>query len=133
LESVEAVDALEAFRRYTRAFQALDARAVAQHFHEPALLITPKEALTLATRADVEQAYGRIMADLPKDYAGTEFFSLSEQRLGDDLSRVSGSGTWKDASNRDLMPFGMTYLLRRTGDSWRIITVAIHAPFGAGQ
>jgi hypothetical protein len=30
--------ALEAFGRYTRAFQALDARAVARHFHEPAFI-----------------------------------------------------------------------------------------------
>jgi ketosteroid isomerase-like protein len=130
---VKTVDVLEAFRQYTQAFQALDAPAVAQHFHEPAILIAPKDVVVLKTRADVEETYRRIMADMPKDYVRTDFFALSELRLGDDLSRVTGNGTWKDGSNRDLMPFGMTYLLRRSGDTWLIVTAAIHAQQGAGK
>src|SRR5262245_978687 len=125
----ERADVLEAFRRYTQAFQALDARAVAQHFHEPACLITPKDVLSLGTIAAVEQAYARIMADMPPDYARTEFSPLSEHRLSDDLAMVSGGGVWKNAAN-DLMPFGMTYTLRRIGQTWRIVVAAIHAPDG---
>jgi hypothetical protein len=124
----ETSGALEAFRRYTQAFQTLDARAVAQHFHEPALFITPREVLVLPTVDAVEQTYARVMADLPPEYARTEFSSLSEHRLSDDLAMVRGSGAWKNAANEDLMPFGMTYTLRRSGQSWRIVVVAIHAP-----
>ena len=119
--------ALAAFKRYTQAFGALDARAVAQHFYEPALLITPKEVIPLPTAATVEQTYAGIMGELPRDYTHTEFRGLSERRLGDDLALVTGNGSWKNASNDDIMPFGMTYTLRRTGDSWRIVVVAIHA------
>jgi ketosteroid isomerase-like protein len=121
---------LEAFGRYTKAFQALDARAVAQHFHEPALFITPKEIVSLPTVQTVEQAYSRVMADMPPDYVRTEFSPLSEHRLSDDLAMVSGSGAWKNAANDDLMPFGMTYTLRRSGKAWRIVVAAIHAPDG---
>ena len=120
--------AVGAFRRYTQAFQALDARDVAQHFHEPAMLVTPKEVHALLTATDVERTYARIIADLPPDYARTDFSTVTELRLGDDLVSVSGRGAWKDAANRDLMPFGMTYLLRRTAGTWRIIVAAIHAP-----
>jgi ketosteroid isomerase-like protein len=126
----ERADVLEAFRRYTQAFQALDARAVAQHFHEPAFFITPKDVLSLATIEAVEQAYARIMADMPPDYARTEFSPLSEHRLSDDLAMVSGGGVWKNAANEDLMPFGMTYTLRRSRQTWRIVVAAIHAPDG---
>jgi hypothetical protein len=45
------------FAQYTQAFQALDARAVAQHFHEPAFFITPKEVLCLPTIETVEHTY----------------------------------------------------------------------------
>jgi hypothetical protein len=68
------------------------------------------------------------MADMPSDYARTEFGPLSVHRLGDDLAMVGGSGAWKDATNKNLMPFGMTYTLRRTGQTWLIVVAAIHAP-----
>ena len=55
---------------------------------------------------------------------------LSVHRLSDDLTMVSGSGAWKNAANDDLMPFGMTYTLRRSGKAWRIVVAAIHAPDG---
>jgi ketosteroid isomerase-like protein len=121
---------LEAFAQYTQAFQVLDARAVAQHFHEPAFFITPKEVVCLATIETVEHTYTRVMADMPLDYARTEFSPLSVHRLGDDLTMVSGSGAGKNAANDDLMPFGMTYTLRRIGQTWRIVVAAIHAPDG---
>src|SRR5262245_46445690 len=119
---------LQSFHLYTQAFQALDARAVAQHFHEPAFFITPGDVRALPTTAAVEQAYVKVMADMPPDYARTEFGPLTMHRLGNDLAMVSGAGVWKNAGNEDLMPFGMTYTLRRTGQTWRIVVAAIHAP-----
>ena len=122
--------ALEAFGRYTQAFHVLDAAAVAQHFYEPAIFITPKGVVALPTMAAVEQTYAKVMASLPADYARTEFSPLTLHRLSDDLAMVSGSGAWKNAANEDLMPFGMTYTLRRTGQTWRIVVAATHAADG---
>lgn len=119
--------ALAAFKLYTHAFGALDARAVARYFYEPALLITPKDVIPLPNAAAVEETYARIMGELPPDYTYTEFRGLSERRLGDDLAMVTGNGSWKNASNDDIMPFGMTYTLKRSGDTWLIVAVAIHA------
>jgi ketosteroid isomerase-like protein len=130
MQQEDTSDVVETFQQYTQAFQALDARAVARYFHEPAFFITPKDVRALPTTAAVEQAYAQVMADMPPDYARTEFGPLSVHRLGDDLAMVSGSGVWKTTANTDLMPFGMTYTLRRTGQSWRIIVAAIHAPDG---
>jgi ketosteroid isomerase-like protein len=125
-ESGEAGEVLAAFKLYTQAFGALDARAVARHFHEPALLVTPKDVIPLPTAATVEQTYARIMGDMPSDYTRTEFRGLSERRLGHDLALVTGNGSWKNAANDDIMPFGMTYTLRRTADTWRIVVAVIH-------
>ena len=123
----ETSGALAAFKLYTQAFGALDARAVARYFHEPALLITPKDVIPLPAAASVEQTYAQIMSELPRDYTRTEFRGLSERYLGDDLALVTGSGSWKNASNDDIMPFGMTYTLKRTAETWRIVVAAIHA------
>ena len=123
-------EVLQSFQLYTQAFQALDARAVAQFFHEPAIFITPGDVRALQTTAAVEQAYAKVMAEMPPDYARTAFGPLSVHRLADDLAMVSGAGAWKNAANDDLMPFGMTYTMRRTGQTWRIVVAAIHAPDG---
>lgn len=123
----QSTGALSAFKLYTQAFGALDARAVAKHFFEPALLIAPKEVIPLPNTSVVEQTYARIMGEMPPDYARTEFRGLVERRLGDDLALVTGNGSWKNASNDDIMPFGMTYTMRRSGDTWLIVVAAIHA------
>ncbi|HEY0944976.1 MAG TPA: nuclear transport factor 2 family protein [Opitutaceae bacterium] len=125
-------EAIEAFRRYTQAFQARDARAVAAHFHEPAMLITPQGVVALPTAAAVEQTYRGVMADMPPNYERTEFSPLSGHRLSDDLVVVSGAAAWKSSANQDLMSFGLTYTLRRRGRDWRIVVAAIHAPEGGG-
>jgi hypothetical protein len=52
METHEAREALDSFRRYAQAFQSLDAKAVARHFHEPPLLITPHVVAALRTIAD---------------------------------------------------------------------------------
>ena len=121
---------VDTFPRYRQAFQALDAAAVARHFHEPAFFITPGEARALPTIAAVEQEYARVMAGMPPDYARTEFGPLTEHWLGDDLAMVSGSGSWKNRAGEDMLPFGMTYTLRRVDGAWRIVVAAIHAPDG---
>ena len=102
---------LEAFERYTQAFQALDARAVARHFHEPAFFITPNDVVSLPTAEAVEQTYARVMADMPPDYVRTEFSPLSEHRLSDDLAMVSGSGGCGKKNGPNLVTQGSTELV----------------------
>ncbi|ABS27470.1 hypothetical protein [Anaeromyxobacter sp. Fw109-5] len=97
--------AVETFRHYTEAFEALDPRAVAQHFHLPALLITRERVVALNSGAAVEEAYGRVMAGLPAlGFAKAEFPSLVERRLSDALSVVTGLSIWEDASGAELHP-----------------------------
>jgi ketosteroid isomerase-like protein len=127
MDKVQASAAMEAFQTYAKAFQSLDPKAVATHFNEPALMITPQGVQALANAAAVEQAYARVMAELPAQrYARTEFSRIDERRLGDDLTMLTGSGSWVDTSGKKFMPFGMTYVLRRATQGWRIVTAIIH-------
>jgi hypothetical protein len=71
MEKQRVGEALDSFRRYAQAFPSLDAKAVAQHFYEPSLLITPHAVAVLRPVAEVYKAYVRIMADSPtRRYAG---------------------------------------------------------------
>jgi ketosteroid isomerase-like protein len=119
--------ALEAFKKYTESFTSQDPKAIPAHYCEPALMVTPQGVQSLPGAAAVEQAYARIMADLPKlNYARTEFTSLREQVLSDDLVMITGWGTWIDQDGKPFMPFGLTYTLRKTTAGWKIVVALIH-------
>jgi ketosteroid isomerase-like protein len=121
--------ALEAFHRYAAAFRSLNPRAVVPCFHEPAFSVFPIGVAALATGAQVEESYRRVMAELPsRGYATTEFSRLTERRLGDDLAQVSGNGAWKTAAGEDLSRFGLTYLFRRVAGQWKVVVAVIHDP-----
>lgn len=133
MDNKDTQDAIEAFRRYTQAFQSLDPRAVVPHFHEPALMINPRGVFALPTGAAVEQLYARVMAELPaQGYVRTEFSSLVARRLSNETAVVSGSGVWRKASGESFSPFGMTYTLRRVGGAWRIAVAIIHDVTASG-
>jgi hypothetical protein len=109
--------------------QRLDPRALPPHFHQPALMITPRDVVSLPTAAAVEQAYAPVMAGLPaQGYARTEFPQLAAHRLSDDLVVVSGLSVWTKESGEELQRFGMNYTLRRTELTWRIVVAMIHDP-----
>jgi ketosteroid isomerase-like protein len=129
METNKTTGALEGFRSYTQAFQALDARAVARHYHEPAFTVTPNGVFPLPTAAAVEKLYSRLMADLPAmGYARTDFSGLAERSIGADLAVVSGAGAWKKASGEELRRFGMTFTMLKTGETWRVVVAVIHDP-----
>jgi ketosteroid isomerase-like protein len=120
-------EAIEAFRRYVEVFERLDPQAVTSYYNEPALLISPQGIASLPTSADVEQFFNSVMADLKaQGYARSEFPRLAEYYLSDELALVSGVGVWKKASGEQLRRFGLTYTLRRTHPSWRIVVATIH-------
>ncbi len=126
---VQGDDAIETFRGYTAAFQSLNARAVARHYHVPALLIAPHAVYPLASTEAVEEAYRRVMGDAAaKGYARTEFSPLLERHLAEDLAVISGNGTWKKDSGEELQRFGITYTLRKVENDWRIVVAVIHDP-----
>jgi ketosteroid isomerase-like protein len=122
-----ATDAVEAFRRYVSAFGTLDSEAILPFYDEPCLLISPQGSVALPTHPDVKQFFARLMEDLrQQEYAASEFPRLAGQRLSHTLARVSGDGVWRKKGGQELRRFGLTYLLRRTDDSWRIAVAAVH-------
>jgi ketosteroid isomerase-like protein len=124
-----AADGVDAFQRYVRAFQSLDADAILPFYDEPCLLISPQGSVPLLTHADVKRFFQDLMADLRKQgYGSSEFPQLRGTLLSQTLTLVSGTGVWRKTGGEELRRFGLTYLLRRTDHSWRIAVAAIHDP-----
>jgi ketosteroid isomerase-like protein len=120
---------LEAFRRYARDFQTLQASAVVSHFHRPAIMISPRGVVALPDSEAVEGMYRGVMADLVKSsYARTDFRNLSEQHLSNELALVTGSGVWVDTAGKQLSSFGLSYTFRFSEGRWRIVVATIHDP-----
>jgi ketosteroid isomerase-like protein len=129
MESAEPTEVVAAFNRYAAAFSTLDPHAVVDHFNQPALMISPQGIVALATSAQVEQFYTRVMSELPGlGYSSTAFESLTEHQLAEDLAIITGVGIWKRADGVELRRFGMTYTWARTAGIWRIAVAAVHAP-----
>jgi len=133
IENTTTGSALEAFRSYAAAFQKLDAKAVAEHFHQPALMITPNGIFSMSHAAAVEEIYRGVMRDISaRGYARTEFSTLVERHLADGLAIVSANGVQKKASGEDLQRFGATYTLKHVASGWRIVVATIHEPVLSG-
>jgi ketosteroid isomerase-like protein len=128
MDTVQSSPAIEAFWSYTKAFQSLDAVAVAAHYHEPAMMISPDGVHAFSNAAAVSQGYARVMADLSsKRYSRTAFSPIEERRLSEDVSLLTGSGSWIDSDGRPLMAFGMTFTLRRVENIWKIVVAIVHS------
>jgi hypothetical protein len=122
-------EACEAFIKYTQAFQSLDPKAVGQHFHVPAIMATEQNVQVFNSAADVERAYGQVMAELPAiGYAKSEFSNLRVRQLSENMAIVTAVCIWKKADGQELQRFGVTYTLRRTGGTWKNLCALIHAP-----
>jgi hypothetical protein len=125
--------ALEAFRSYAKAFQQLDPGAIPAHFETPALASTPRGLLALSDAAAVERTYAGVMGDAKaKAYARSEFYDLTEQRLAAELSLVTGGCVWIDKSGQVIQRFGISYVLHRSQDTWRVVVALIHEPSSSG-
>jgi hypothetical protein len=92
-------------------------------------MIVPDRVTALPNAGAVEGAYARVMTELPaRGYARTEFTDLTERRLSDGLSLITGNCVWKTAEGADIQWFGITYTFRRASGAWQIVVAAIHDP-----
>ena len=125
--SANVTEPLEAVRSYAHAFETLEPQAVVPFYDEPCFVTSPQGSVALPAHADVERFFEPLMGDLRKQgYATTELQQLEERRLGPTMAMVTGRGIWRKGDGTELRRFGAVYLLRKTGDAWRIAVAAFH-------
>lgn len=129
METRDAREAVDAFRRYTEAFQSLDPRAPGQHFHQPALMVSPDGVFAVPDADAVARAYAGVMSRLPTlGYARSRFLELSGERLSPELAVVRGTCVWETADRKELQRFEISYTMRRVDGAWKILTALIYQP-----
>jgi hypothetical protein len=61
-----------------------------------------------------------------RGYARIDLSSLIERRLSDNLAVLTGAAARKKANGEDIIKFGMTCTLRRSGETWSNVVLVIH-------
>jgi ketosteroid isomerase-like protein len=115
------------FDDYATALGSLDPQRILPYYHEPLTLITAPITSILTTRADIEQwekSRGEQMKG--RGYARNAWDQLHVKPLNYGLAVASGLAVQGRRSRADRL--GITYVLRRTGDGWKIAVLTVHDP-----
>jgi ketosteroid isomerase-like protein len=117
----------EMLEEYYRAFSTLNIRAILPLLHEPALLIGPQGVFPLPTPSEIEPIFGPVMENLQtRGYARSELESPETRMLGAESASVTGIAVRYGAGGAEMERAGITYLLRKTDDAWKIAVMVLH-------
>ena len=117
------------FDDYATALSSLDPQRILPYYHEPLTLVTAPITSILTTRADIEQwlkSRGEQMKG--RGYARNAWDQLHVKQLNYGLAVASGLAVRYKGDGQELDRLGITYVLRRTGDGWKIAVLTVHDP-----
>ena len=119
----------QTFTNYAQAFQTLKPQAPLPFCHVPCMFIAPQAVLVMATSADVEAFFTRVMEGLKaRSYAHSELTDLRLKQMSQDTALVSVSRVRYKTDGQELERVGETYTLRHTDEGWKIAVAMIHNP-----
>ena len=117
------------FDDYFRDFSNLDLKAIVSYFHLPCVFIVPDDVLVFSTAAEVEAFWAPRFADMKaSDFDHTERHEASVQALNDHTAMASSLAVRFKKDGAELERRGAAFVVRKTGDGWKIVTVIHHSP-----
>jgi ketosteroid isomerase-like protein len=120
---------VQTLRDIFESFQTLDPRAMVPHYHTPCLSIAAEGVTVMATAADVEARFARVMASLKaRGYARSDFSDVRVTLLGENIALLSVNGARYKTDGKVLEPLGVTYTLRKYGTAWKVVVLTRHDP-----
>ncbi len=112
---------------YYAAFSALDIQAVLPYFHQPALLIGPQGIIALPTPTALVPVFAPVMEGLRRQNYQRSEFDLQLLKLLDGKSALAtGVAVRYTRVGKELSRAGLTYLLRKTGETWKFAVMVLH-------
>jgi ketosteroid isomerase-like protein len=128
----EAEEATKSLNDYLAAVISLDAGRAAQYFHEPYMLLTAANTKIYASRAEVEASLKPAYAELKeRGFARSEWAKLRVKSLGSGVAIASAVAVRFKIDGQELQRIGVTYLLRKTPEGWKIAVLTLHDPSAA--
>ena len=110
---------------YFRAFSAFDTQRALSYYHEPVTFITAQSVI--ATRSEGAARLTKLYDSLrPTGFARSELTDLHVKQMTAGLAIASGVAVRYKADGQELARFGVTYILRKTADGWKLAALVSH-------
>lgn len=114
---------------YFRDFSNLDLKAIVSYFHLPCTFIVPQEVFVFPSASEVEGFWGPRFADLKAQRFGhTERAAGNVRALNDDTAIASSLAVRYSEDGVELERRGATFILRKNGGEWKIVSLVHHSP-----
>ena len=119
----------QVFEDYFRDFSNLDLKAIVSYFHLPCTFIVPQEVFVFPSASEVEGFWGPRFADLKAQRFGhTERAAGHVRALNDDTAIASSLAVRYSEDGVELERRGATFILRKNGGEWKIVSLVHHSP-----
>lgn len=119
----------QALNEYYRAFSNMDVERAVSYYDAPVTFITVGSIVTAATRPEGEARLTALYKDLrPRGFARSELTGLSIKQLSAGLAVASGVAVRYKLDGNELNRIGVTYVLRKTTQGWKLAVLVSHDP-----
>ena len=117
----------EFLNTYYRTFSTLNVESIAPFFHEPCLFVSPQGVMAAPTHDAVKEVFKTIAKDLQsKGYGRSELTQLNVEGMSATTMLATGVAVRFTRDGRELERVGVTYILQKSGNEWRIAVTVIH-------
>jgi ketosteroid isomerase-like protein len=114
-------------RNYVAAFSSKDMTRILPFFDEPVVLISAAGTTVMPAHADVDALLTKLLAKLKdRNFDHAEWPQLNVKMLNDKLAIASALVVRYKTGGEELERFGATFMLRRTGEAWKITMQSVH-------
>jgi len=117
----------EMLNEYVKAFETLEASAVAPFYQLPCTFIRPDGVWAVSDDATaVTLAAHLIDHARSQGYRRTETRDLEVRRLAAELAMMTGIFVRYNAAAEEIVRSGFTYVVRKDNSSWKIVVAIAH-------
>jgi hypothetical protein len=114
---------------YYRDFSSLDVQRILPCFHEPCLIIGHQGVFAAPTRSVLPSAFTPVMESLrSRGYGRSELSIRQLKALSPATILVTGVALRFKVDGQPLECAGVTYLLQKAGQHWKIAVLVTHDP-----
>jgi hypothetical protein len=112
---------------YYRDFSSLSVQAILPYFHEPCLIIGPQGVFAAPTRSVLPSAFTPVLESLrSRGYGRSELSIRQLKPLSPATVLITGIALRFKVDGEPLERAGVTYLLQKTDQHWKIAALVTH-------
>ena len=117
----------EFLNAYYRTFSTLNVESIAPFYHEPCFFVFPQDVMAARTHDTVKEVFKTIARDLhSKGYGRSELTQLNLERMSETATLATGVAVRFTVDGQELERAGVTYILKKSDNEWRIAVTVIH-------